>query len=163
MAGDASKGPTTERVHVERVLSRRDGVVTHVGRDAESGTTVVIKELHRTVREFPRADPRRSVWTRLVLPWGVERDGAITRIIRPFVEGTPLADMSEHGPLPLATCLTIAIDSLRALDAIHGLGLVHGAVKPTNLILDPATGRAWLVDHLHGDSPIPRFGMASEG
>jgi tetratricopeptide (TPR) repeat protein len=55
------------------------------------------------------------------------------------------------GPLPLGTSLTVAIDSLRALDAIHGLGLVHGAVKPANVILDPATGRAWLVDPSAGE------------
>jgi tetratricopeptide (TPR) repeat protein len=147
MAGDASKGPPhTERIDVERVLSRRDRGVTLLGRDAESGATWVIKEVHGPVREFPPADRRRSVWTRLVLPWGLEREDARTRIIRPFVEGTSLADLPERTPLPLATCLTVAIDSLRALDAIHGLGLVHGAVKPSNVILDPVTGRAWLVD-----------------
>jgi tetratricopeptide (TPR) repeat protein len=147
MSGDVSKGPpATERIDVERVLSRRARIVTLLGRDAELGTTWVIKEVHRPVREFPPADRRRSVWTRLVLPWGMEREGARTRIIRPFIEGTSLADVPEQAPLPLATCLTVAIDSLRALDAIHGLGLVHGAVKPSNVILDQTTGRAWLVD-----------------
>ena len=147
MAGDASKGPpASERIDVERVLSRGDRGVTFLGREAESGASWVIKEVHGPVREFPQSDHRRSVWTRLVLPWGVERHDARTRIIRPFVEGTSLADVPEQAPLPLATCLTIAIDSLRALDAIHALGLVHGAVKPSNLILDPVTGRAWLVD-----------------
>ncbi|MBA3364057.1 MAG: AAA family ATPase [Actinobacteria bacterium] len=147
MAGDASKGPPhTERIDVERVLSRRDRGVTFLGRDAETGATWVIKEVHRPVREFPPADRRRSVWTRLVLPWGLEREESRTRIIRPFIEGTSLADVPERTALPLATCLTVAIDSLRALDTIHGLGLVHGAVKASNVILDPVTGRAWLVD-----------------
>jgi tetratricopeptide (TPR) repeat protein len=147
MAGDVSKGPPhTERIDVERVLSRGDRGVSLLGRDAESGATWVVKEVHGPVREFPPADRRRSVWTRLVLPWGLEREDARTRIVRPFIEGTSLADVPERAPLPLATCLTVAIDSLRALDAIHGLGLVHGAVKPSNVILDPVTGRAWLVD-----------------
>ncbi len=139
MAGDVSKGPPhTERIDVERVLSRRDRGVTLLGRDAESGANWVIKEVHGPVREFPPADRRRAVWTRLVLPWGLEREDARTRIIRPFVEGTSLADIPEQTPLPLATCLTVAIDSLRALDAIHGLGLVHGAVKPVER--DPRSG-----------------------
>jgi hypothetical protein len=51
-------------------------VVTLLGRDPESGGTWVVKELHLPVREFPPADLKRSVWTRLVLPWGVEREGA---------------------------------------------------------------------------------------
>ncbi len=147
MAGDVSKGPPdTDRMDVERVLSRREPGVTLLGRDEESGATWVIKEVHGPVREFPPADRRRSVWTRLVLPWGVEREDARIRIVRPFIEGMTLADVPEQTPLPLATCLTLAIDSLRALDAIHGLGLVHGGVKPSNVILDPVTGRAWLVD-----------------
>ena len=147
MAGHASKGPPAiEQVDVEKVLSRRNQVVTFLGRDPESGATWVIKELHGPIREFPPPDPKRSVWTRLVLPWGVEREGARTRMIRPFIEGIPLDGVPGQGSLPLGTSLTVAIDSLRALDAIHGLGLVHGAVKPANVILDPATGRAWLVD-----------------
>ena len=160
MAGDASKGsPHKERVLVDRVLARRNEVVTRLGRSADSGTRVVIKELHRPVREFPEADPRRSVWTRLVLPWRVEREGDTNRIIRPFIEGTPLADLPGQAPLPLETCLTVAIDSLRALDAIHGLGLVHGAVKPSNVILDQATGHAWLVDPSPDD---PSAGTGAE-
>ena len=137
MAGHGSKGaPATERVDVERVLSRRDQVVTLFGRDTESGGTWVIKELHLPVRPFPPADLKRSVWTRLVLPWRVEREGARTRMIRPFIEGTPLDGMIANGRLPLGTSLTVAIDSLRALEAIHQLGLVHGAVKPANVILE---------------------------
>ena len=77
MAGDVSKGPPdTDRMDVERVLSRREPGVTLLGRDEESGATWVIKEVHGPVREFPPADRRRSVWTRLVLPWGVEREDA---------------------------------------------------------------------------------------
>ena len=58
MAGHESKGaPATERVDIERVLSRRDQVVTLLGRDPESGGTWVIKELHLPVR---RSRPRIS-------------------------------------------------------------------------------------------------------
>src|SRR5688500_8382353 len=131
---------------VERVLSRRDRGVTLLGRDAGSDATWVIKEVHGPVREFPPADRRRAAWTRLVLPWAIEREDSRTRIIRPYLEGRSLADVPERTPLPLATCLTIGIDSLRALDAIHRLGFVHAAVKPSNVIFDPVTGRAWLVD-----------------
>ena len=165
MAGHGSKGaPATEGVDIERVLSRRDQVVTLLGRDPESGRTWVVKELHLPVREFPPADLKRSVWTRLVLPWGVEREGARTRMIRPFIEGTPLDGMIAKGRLPVGTSLTVAIDSLRALDAIHGLGLVHGAVKPANVILDPATGRAWLVDPSASEpGTVEERASASEG
>ncbi len=145
--GDAPKGRTiAERFRVDGTMSRRGDAVTLAAENVETGAKMVIKECSHPVRAFPESDPRRSVWTRLILPWEVERGDGVTRILRPFVDGTGLDDLLDDGPPTLAASLAIGIDLLRALESIHGLGLAHGAVKPSNVILDASSGRAWLVD-----------------
>ena len=125
MAGDASKGsPATERVLVDRVLTRRNGVVTRLGRSAESDTRVVVKELHRA---GPRVPSSRSAGGRCGHGWccpgawsaKAPRAGSSVRSSTALRWPTsPSGRRSRSRP-----CLTVAIDSLRALDAIHGLGL----------------------------------------
>lgn len=148
MTGDAPDGPLVPSdVRIDRVIARRGEATTSIGEELESGAKVVLKEFPYPVRAFPRIDQRRSVWTRLVLPSRVERTGGTTLLVRPFLFGEAMERVHEQGRRPVRSILTIAIDVLRALDALHGMGLVHGAVKPGNVILDAdQDGRAWLVD-----------------
>jgi tetratricopeptide (TPR) repeat protein len=143
-----------DRVHVDRVIRDRDSVLTAVGKEVATGGRVVIKELRGvTVRLLPPADPKRSVWTRLILPSEVEHTDGVVRILRPFIEGNPL-DPGMISPRPsLEAILGIGVDVLRALDTLHGLGVVHGAIKPSNIIVT-SDQRAWLVDPAPVD-PFP--------
>jgi tetratricopeptide (TPR) repeat protein len=121
--------------------------MTRTGEDVATGTKVVIKEHPHPVRTFPATDPRRSNWTRLIMPLEVERGADADSILRPFVEGESLERVLADGAQPVGRTLTVAIDVLRALETIHRMGLVHGAVKPSNVILDADLGgRAWLID-----------------
>jgi tetratricopeptide (TPR) repeat protein len=130
---------------VDRVIQDRGSVVTSFGREVTSGDPVVIKELRGgTPRVLPPADPKRSVWTRLIMPSQVERAEGVVRSLRPFIEGAPLDARVTTRERPLEALLGISLDVLRALDTLHGLGTVHGAVKPPNIIT--SDGRAWLVD-----------------
>ena len=53
-----------------------------------------------------------------------------------FVEGETLADRLERdGPLPLADVTRLAAELGTALDTLHGAGLVHRDVKPSNVML----------------------------
>ena len=47
-------------------------------------------------------------------------------------------------PLDLGTLLQLSGDLCRGLDAVHQAGLVHRDVKPTNVLIDPKTGRGRL-------------------
>ena len=66
---------------------------------------------------------------------------------RPFVEGQSLDwRLRTGGPLPLDEALALADQLLQALHHAHGQGVVHGGVKPANILLDAPTGRPLLAD-----------------
>ncbi|MBE1877290.1 serine/threonine-protein kinase [Myceligenerans pegani] len=55
-----------------------------------------------------------------------------------YVPGPTLSRaLAEQGPLPRAAVLTLVAGIAEALHAIHGAGLVHRDVKPSNVILGP--------------------------
>lgn len=70
-----------------------------------------------------------------------------------------LADvLHERGPMPEAEVRGVAVAAARALDRVHRAGLVHGDVKPANLLLSH-DGLLWLADF---DAAAPSDGRALE-
>jgi serine/threonine protein kinase len=57
-----------------------------------------------------------------------------------LVEGTPLAQRLELGPLPIAEALGCVSLVLSALAHAHQLGIVHRDITPSNIILTPDGG-----------------------
>jgi tetratricopeptide (TPR) repeat protein len=158
----SSVPPIADRVKIDRVIRERDSIVTSVGSEIPSGAKVVVKELRGgATRSLPPADPKRSVWTRLILPSQVDRADGVVRILRPFIEGTPLDERMSQPRSSLEFVLHIGLDVLRALETLHDHGVVHGAVKPSNIIVT-ADGRAWLVDPAPVD-PVPEEMRAFDG
>ena len=69
------------------------------------------------------------------------------------VEGEDLASLLRRiGSLPTDKALSIAVEVCRGLDAAHDRGILHGDLKPSNLMID-AHGRAKIMD----------FGLAKFG
>jgi len=67
-------------------------------------------------------------------------------VVMEFVEGGSLAQrLEQHGPLPAPDALGLMDDLLDGLAAVHKAGLVHGDVKPENVLID-ADGRAKIGD-----------------
>jgi hypothetical protein len=63
-----------------------------------------------------------------------------------YIDGTTLGDtLRERGPLGLQEAREIAAQFLAGLEAIHQAGLVHGDVKPENVMLTRA-GRVVVMD-----------------
>ena len=55
-----------------------------------------------------------------------------------MIDGPNLQDyVTEHGVLDEARAIAMAIDIAEALKAVHDIGMVHGDVKPGNVLLAP--------------------------
>ncbi len=64
-----------------------------------------------------------------------------------LIEGRSLSDLlAERGPFSAVAAATLAVQIGAALDAVHARGLVHRDVKPANIMIETATGRAILLD-----------------
>ncbi|HEV8305333.1 MAG TPA: protein kinase [Gemmatimonadales bacterium] len=72
----------------------------------------------------------------LVPPRGAGRAGPVVYHTRPFIEGTTLrAWLHSHRTVPLARAVEILRDVLAALAEVHAAQLVHGDVRPENVLL----------------------------
>ena len=64
-----------------------------------------------------------------------------------FVEGETLAErVARMGPLPVREIVRMLQDVGYALGYAHGRGVVHRDIKPDNIMLERATGRALVMD-----------------
>jgi eukaryotic-like serine/threonine-protein kinase len=79
---------------------------------------------------------------------GTLPDGSLYLVME-LLDGAPLDELLEKGPLPVAQAVSIARQILWGLGAAHQLGMTHRDVKPENVIL--VGGTVKLVD----------FGIAS--
>ncbi len=138
---------TSQTYVIDGTMGRRSkfgGVMT--GRD-ENGGRVTVKALERwgdglrnaleRVRGLDRRDVARIVD---VFEGG---DGRLY-VVREMVEGTDLksifADKKLYGKIDEDAYLAMGKSVLRALEAVHGVGVVHRDIKPSNIVLRHAEG-----------------------
>ena len=75
-----------------------------------------------------------------------ETDGYVF-FVMPLVEGVTLAErVRTRGPLSASEGARVLREVAWALDHAHGHGVVHRDVKPDNVLLETATGRALVAD-----------------
>jgi diguanylate cyclase (GGDEF)-like protein len=87
----------------------------------------------------------------LVQVYAFGTDGADVYFVMELVEGEPLEDrieLARHEArmMPLGEVSRVIGQIGEALDAMHRAGVLHRDVKPANVLIDRARGRAVLVD-----------------
>src|SRR5262245_45049702 len=67
----------------------------------------------------------------------IGEDTAGLFIAMELLEGEPLSDQLQRGPLNVADAVSVGLEILGALTALHARGIVHRDLKPSNVFLTP--------------------------
>ncbi len=85
-------------------------------------------------REVAAAQKVSGLFTALVVD--ADLDSPTPWLATAYVAGPSLTEaVREHGPLPVRTVLALAAGLAESLSAIHAAGVVHGDLKPSNVLL----------------------------
>src|SRR6202011_2641049 len=105
---------------------------------AENGSLVY---LNRLEREYALRDELDAAWA--ARPIALSRYNGRPTLVLEDPGGEPL-DRLLSGPLETTLFLRIGIRLTEAIRRVHERGLIHKDVKPANILVDLASGRAWL-------------------
>src|SRR5262245_58153668 len=129
-----------------------------VGEDESTGHRVAIRFLPRNFATTPQASQAVLRMGRSIMAASTSHP-AMTRVLefgeleagRPFtvtefIEGRRLSEiLSGHAPLEVAAALRTALELGGAVETLHNMGFVHGAISPRNVVV-PEDGRVKLLD-----------------
>lgn len=71
--------------------------------------------------------------------------GPVSFLVIEFIEGKSLAEMLQHGPLPVLTTVRLGRQIARALASAHRAGIIHRDLKPANIMVT-SENRAKVLD-----------------
>ena len=138
-------------------------------RDRYSGQRLALKvlaegaserEMAALVREAVALSGLEGLGVPRVVRFGRLPNSSRPFMVRELVEGDSLQDLIERGRDSLRTLEALA-QAAEQLTLVHRAGLLHGDIKPANIIVEPS-GRATLVD-LGLAAPWKDKGTAAEG
>src|SRR5215472_13785893 len=81
----------------------------------------------------------------IVAVYDVGQDDGRSYIVSELVDGEPLREIIDRGPLPIRRVIDYAVQMAEALAAAHEIGIVHRDLKPENVMVT-RTGRVKVLD-----------------
>jgi serine/threonine-protein kinase len=140
-----------ERYEILGLIGNGDFAGVYRARDRELGRDVAIKQIHGQYMNDPRRLER--FWREAQLLAALQHPHILTiyDVVRPrgwlvleLMQGT-LLDASRGQPIDLSLLRAALIGSLDALALLHANNVIHGDIKPSNLLIDKL-GRVKLGD-----------------
>ncbi len=151
---DLARGTLVVHYRIEAVLGRGGVGIVYLAEDLRLKRRVALKLLSPALAEDERFRERFLSESELaasldhanVIPVyeAGEADGSLYIAMR-YVEGSDLKAQLSDGPLTEEQAVALVEQIGGALDAAHERGLVHGDVKPSNVLID-GRGHAYLAD-----------------
>jgi alpha-tubulin suppressor-like RCC1 family protein/tRNA A-37 threonylcarbamoyl transferase component Bud32 len=144
-------------LEIVREVGRGATSIVYHGRDRALGRDVAVKVVRAPFGSDTETEARFAQEARLlaalrhpniVSAFAVKPLGAGGfALVMEYVRGQTLrAVLEEQGPLPPERVEQILRDVASALEAAHQHGIVHRDVKPDNVFIEDATGKALLAD-----------------
>ena len=146
----------SDRYAIERELGKGGMGTVLLARDLALQRPVAIKVLPPEMAARPELRERflRETQTaagfshpNIVSVHAVEERGTLLCFVMAYVEGETLTQrVRRTGPLGPADAVRLLQEVAWALSYAHGRGVVHRDIKPDNILLERATGRALVTD-----------------
>ncbi|MBA2685460.1 MAG: serine/threonine protein kinase [Gemmatimonadaceae bacterium] len=155
-SGELLRRALTPSYALERQLGRGGMGIVYLARDLTLERPVAIKVLPPEFAMRPEWRERFLYETRtaasfshpnIVPVHAVEERGDLLCFVMGFVDGETLTERVRlGGPLGTAEAVRLIQEIAWALSYAHGRGVIHRDVKPDNILLERATGRALVTD-----------------
>jgi serine/threonine-protein kinase len=145
-----------DRYDIDRELGRGGMGAVYLANDRRLSRPVALKVLPAEMADNPALRDRFLRETRtaasfshpnIVPVYSIEDADGVLAYAMAFVEGESLADrVKRAGPLTIRETVKLLQDTGYALAYAHGRGVVHRDIKPDNIMLERASGRAMVMD-----------------
>lgn len=161
LEGRIGKGGMGEVWRARHRLLPQLAAVKFIRTDRDAGAGSVLAE--RFAGEARALASLRSPSTVRIYDYGVTESGELFYVME-HIDGIDLERLVLRcGPLPVARLLHLLIQACRALEELHGAGLLHRDIKPDNILLARIGGQPDAVKLIDFGLAIERRGEDPEG